>query len=178
MRTSFVAVALLSLLVSGCALRPRYAQVLPANLEEGDVAWLQLVDGTTGSPLPDVPVIVGEGRERVRQRTNAEGIFTLPVQASWQRSNPIIEVTLPRGVTRYEIRPAQTPAEQPSPEQTPPAARVEETEAVPEPAPEADEAPAAEPETETEPAPEAEPGTGTGTGPETPPEPEATKVAP
>jgi hypothetical protein len=110
MRTLLPGLLAASLLLgAGCALRPRYGELLPPQAQEGQVVAYQLVDADTRAPLPDVPVALGEGQGRVRTRTDAQGVFAFPVSRAWERTNPVLEVTLPRGVHRFELLPAGAP---------------------------------------------------------------------
>lgn len=116
------------LLLAGCALRPRYADfVSPAT--PGDTVTLRLTEKDSGKPLAGVAVEVGELKSRVRVTTGADGTFSLPVDPRLLADNPVILVTLPRGVSGYDLAIVTAPG--PSAPQAP---RAPETAAPPAPA--------------------------------------------
>ncbi len=106
---ALVAASLL-VLASGCALRPRYTEIVPKDAQEGQTVSFVLVDKATGKPIPEVSLVMGEGRERVRAKTDAQGVFSLPVRRGWRSTDPVLEVNLPAGVRAYEVRPAPASA--------------------------------------------------------------------
>lgn len=97
--------ALLVVLASGCALRPRYTELVPRDAQEGQALAFALVDRRSEKPLPNVPIVIGEGRARVRTQTDSQGVFVLPVARAMRSTNPVLEVSLPRGVHAYDVRP-------------------------------------------------------------------------
>lgn len=116
---------LVSVLVSSCALRPRYRDLVPATATGAQVK-LQLVDGSSGVPLPNVKLELGEGKFRTQATTDAMGFFSLPVDKSYSAENAVLVVTLPREVADYKVvappalegmpfGPAQPRAEPPQP---------------------------------------------------------------
>jgi hypothetical protein len=98
-------------LASGCALRPRYKELVPATAT-GTQLKLQLVDDATGAPLPNVKLELGEGKFRTQATTDAEGLFSLPVDKGYAAENAVLVVTLPREVAAYKV---VLPAEPPPP---------------------------------------------------------------
>jgi len=137
------------LLLAGCALRPRYADFVSPTTTGDQVTFL-LTEKGTGRPLPAINVEVGELKHRVRVTTSADGTFSLPVDASLLKDNPVIVVSVPRGVTGYELAIVTAPA--------PAAPATPATPVTPTP-PEAPAAPAT-PETPAQPAPAAPPANG------------------
>ncbi|MEW6430237.1 MAG: hypothetical protein AB1730_01910 [Myxococcota bacterium] len=111
-RVTFVASFLL--LLSGCALRPRYTDFVSPTTAGEKVTGLWSEMGR-GRPLPGVNVEVGELKGRVRVTTAADGTFSLPVDKKLVDDNPVIVVAVPRGVSGYELTvvAAATPAPAP-----------------------------------------------------------------
>lgn len=101
------------LALSGCALRPRYADFVSPSTP-GEKVTFVLTEKGTGRPLPNVPVEMSELRTRVRVTTAADGTFSLPVNATYLKENPVIVVAVPRGVSGYELA-LVTPAPAPAP---------------------------------------------------------------
>jgi len=111
----------LSLLLAGCALRPRYADFVSPELKSEKVTFL-LTDEGTGKPLPNVAVEMSELKNRVRVTTAADGTFSLPVDAKYVKENPVIVVAVPRGVSGYKLSMVTEPAPTPPPVEPAPAA--------------------------------------------------------
>lgn len=131
------------LLLAGCALRPRYADFVSPTTTGDQVTFL-LTEKGTGRPLPAINVEVGELKHRVRVTTSADGTFSLPVDASLLKDNPVIVVAVPRGVSGYELAIVTAPA--------PAAPEAPAAPATPE--------PPASPATPAQPAPAAPPANG------------------
>ncbi len=108
----FSVVVLLSML-AGCALRPRFNEVVNAKTSGSEVK-LALLDATRLQPLANVKVEVGEGRVRYQTTTDAQGRFTLPNKKNYADDNSLIVVSLPAGVRGYQltvVAPEPVPAE-------------------------------------------------------------------
>lgn len=110
--------------LSGCALRARYTDFISPKTEGKEATFL-LTDRDTGKPLGGVKVEMSEARNRVSVTTAADGTFTLPVEKKFVDENPVLVVTLPKGVTGYELKlapppPPPTPEPAPAPEPAPP----------------------------------------------------------
>jgi hypothetical protein len=115
---------MVSLLTSGCALRPRYRDFVSAKTESKQLQ-LQLTDGD-GAPLPNAKVEFSEFKNRVQLSTAADGTFTVPVEKKYLDENPVFVVQVPPGVTSYQVAvwtppplvmppPAAPPAVEPTP---------------------------------------------------------------
>ena len=92
-----LALTLTVLLLAGCALRPRYAQFVNKNTQ-GKEVQLQLLERSTGKPVAGASIEVGEYRMRVVTRTDARGLFALPIDRRYLDDNAIIAVNPPAGV--------------------------------------------------------------------------------
>jgi hypothetical protein len=102
------------LLAAGCALRPRYGDVVPASAA-GPQAHLLLVEKASGQPLAGVTVELGDGKTKVKRVTGPDGSFALPVDAALAQANPMLVVTLPAGVMGYAVHPAPPAGVEPPP---------------------------------------------------------------
>ncbi|WP_375768411.1 hypothetical protein NR798_43150 [Archangium gephyra] len=99
--------AVLSLgLLSACALRPYYRQVLPPDMaamkpqaakDKGE-ATVRLLEPETEKPIAGARVIMTLGRGRVVATSDANGLVQLPVTPELLAENPLVEVVLPAGV--------------------------------------------------------------------------------
>jgi hypothetical protein len=127
---SLMCVALLSLgLLSACALRPYYRQVLPPELAgmkpqaaqgQGPVT-LRLVEAGTDKPIAGARVILTlMNHGRVVAASDANGLIQLPVTPELLAENPLVEVVLPPGLRGYSFMtvPAES-ASQPADEAAP-----------------------------------------------------------
>jgi hypothetical protein len=104
--------AVLSLgLLSACALRPYYRQVLPPEVAglkpqaargHEDVT-VRVVEPGTGRPIPGARVVLGTNRARVSVTSDAEGLIKLPVTPDLLAENPLVEVLLPPGARGYAL---------------------------------------------------------------------------
>jgi hypothetical protein len=110
---SLMCVALLSLgLLSACALRPYYRQVLPPELSgmkpqaaqgQGPVT-LRMVEPGTDKPIVGARVILSlMNRGRVVAVSDANGFLQLPVTPELLAENPLVEVVLPPGLSGYSF---------------------------------------------------------------------------
>lgn len=135
------------LFLSGCTLRPRYADFVSPSTKGEKVTFL-LAEKDSGRPLPNVQVEMSELRSRVRVTTAPDGTFSLPVDARYVKENPVIVVSVPRGVGGYQLTvvTAAPPPPAPAPVSAPPEAPEAPTPAAPEaPAPPAPSTPAPPP---------------------------------
>ena len=96
-------VCVVALLVSGCALRPRYADFVTATKSDArDVTFL-LVDAHTTMPVANAKVELSELKNRVIVNTAADGTFKVPLEKKYIDENPVFVVTLPKDVTHYKL---------------------------------------------------------------------------
>lgn len=109
-RTLLSATVALALL-SACALRPRYRDVVVPEASaqqkpvEGQVVVLRVVDPATGQPVPGARVLATGGRSRLSATSDAQGLLTVSVSRSLMDENPLVEVVLPKGVSDYRLEP-------------------------------------------------------------------------
>jgi hypothetical protein len=89
-------------LLTGCALRPRYGEVVAAQTPGSEVK-LTLVNSANNQPLPNVRVEIGEGKARYQATSDAKGLLTLPNKKSYRDENSLIVVTLPPRVDGYRL---------------------------------------------------------------------------
>lgn len=119
--------------LSACALRPRYADFVPAVTApgaapatatarpEGSEVALVLREKASGRALPGVTVELGEGKNRHVATTGADGAFTVPVAKRLRDDNAVLVVRLPAGVAGYRLEVAPPPkSPEPPPEEPPP----------------------------------------------------------
>ena len=111
---ALVSLAAAALAVSACALRPRYSELVQAGLRADDHVVLVFKDPATGQPIPDMPISITDGRERMNVKTDANGEVSLPVNAAFTKADPLVAVDLPRSVLRYEFGAPSAPVEKPS----------------------------------------------------------------
>jgi hypothetical protein len=123
--------ALLSLgLLSACALRPFYRQVLPPDLagvkpqalQGKQEVRLRVVEPGTEQPIPGARILLSTSRGRVSLASDANGLVQMPVTPELLAENPLVEVVLPPGVRGYAFQPVQPepesqPASEPAPQQ-------------------------------------------------------------
>ena len=132
----------LAVMSAGCALRPRYAEVMRGVAVDGPVKETKLLLTTTsGAPLPNVRVEFGEWKNKVSVKTEADGTCVVPYAERYLKDNAVFVVTLPAGVEGYRLAVAPR-AEVPAP--------VVPAEVVPAPTPEATPTPAPSPAPSTE----------------------------
>jgi hypothetical protein len=124
--------ALLSLgLLSACALRPYYRQVLPPDLagmkpqavQGKQEVMLRVVEAGTELPVPGARLLLSTSRGRVSLVSDGEGLVHLPVTSELLAENPLVEVVLPPGVRGYALQavkpePESQPASAPVPQQS------------------------------------------------------------
>ncbi len=106
-----IALAVLFLVaVSGCALRPRYRDFVSDTTAGKDVK-LVLAETDNAHALAGVKVEMSEWRNKYTVTTAPDGTFVVPVEKKYLDENPVLVVTLPMGITGYDIRvaPAPTP---------------------------------------------------------------------
>ncbi|MBZ4396550.1 hypothetical protein OWM54_24960 [Myxococcus sp. MISCRS1] len=103
-------------LLSACALRPTYRELVAPNAAEvtaGQTVALRVVDGA-GKPVQGAKVRAGERRTRMNLVSDADGLVTLETNADLLKENPLVEVVLPKGVSQYRLQlvpSGQSPAE-------------------------------------------------------------------
>lgn len=102
-----------ALVLSGCALRPRYAEFI--GKETTAAVKLQLVEKKSGSGVADASIELGE-RNKLVLKTDAQGYFTLPIEKRFLDDNTLLVVNAPAGVGRTEVIVAPV-APPPTPEQ-------------------------------------------------------------
>ncbi|AKF84029.1 hypothetical protein MFUL124B02_39700 [Myxococcus fulvus 124B02] len=139
-------------LLSACALRPTYRELVAPNAAEvtaGQTVALRVVD-SAGKPVQGAKVRAGERRTRMNLVSDADGLVTLETNADLLKENPLVEVVLPKGVSQYRLQlvpSGQSPAElapqaPAAPEQAPAPEAQPTTPATPETAPQAPATPA------------------------------------
>lgn len=122
MRSLRVLLPLTLLALGGCALRPRYTDLVTPQLAAAQVK-LVLLQAPERAPLAGVKVEMSEGKSRYSAVTAADGSFSLPVTKAYRDENPILVVATPPGVASYRVEvapepqavPAEGPAEAPAP---------------------------------------------------------------
>ena len=114
MRRLFLTVLVLAV-SSGCALRPRYRDFV-TETTPGPEAKLVLFEKDSDRKLGGVKLEMSEWKNRVSVTTGPDGSFSLPVDKKYLDENPVLVVTLPAGISGYEIEPATRAEVTPSPE--------------------------------------------------------------
>lgn len=124
--------ALVSLgLLSACALRPYYRQVLPPDLagmkpqavQGKQEVMLRVVEQGTELPVPGARIFLSTSRSRVSLVSDGEGLVRMPVTPELLAENPLVEVVLPPGVRGYALQAVKPesesqPASEPVPQQS------------------------------------------------------------
>jgi hypothetical protein len=157
-------------LVSACALRPYYREVLPPagaqGQEEGGEVVLRVVEPDSGKPIAGARVLAGAGRARFSATSDGQGLVRVPVTSELRAENPLVEVVLPKGVQGYRLELVQEPAS--APVQEPTSAPVQEPTSAPvqEPASAPVQEPASAPAQEPASAPAQAPGSTSGSQPQ------------
>lgn len=105
MRFSLYAAAF-ALLLSGCALRPRYNDFINAKTEGKEVTFVVL-NTENNQPVGGAKVEVSELKNRIIATTGADGTFKLPVEKKYLDENPLFVVTLPKDVIKYRVEVVQ-----------------------------------------------------------------------
>lgn len=105
-----------SVLIAGCALRPRYRDLSNGVPPEGNLR-LQLVDPEGGMPIAGARVTIGElaAADRVRELTGPDGVIVIPHKKRYWDDNSMLVVDLPPGVTHYRVQLAPAIVRQPVP---------------------------------------------------------------
>ncbi|MCE9670937.1 carboxypeptidase-like regulatory domain-containing protein [Myxococcus stipitatus] len=133
-----------SSLLSACALRPTYQQVVQSpgveSLSPGQTVVLRVVDAA-GAPVAGARILAGEGRTRLSATSDADGIVKLEVSGTLLKENPLVEVITPKGVSGYRLLPV--PSGDAPAETAPEAPVTPEAPATPETSPSAPQTPAA-----------------------------------
>ena len=104
--TLFVFVA--ALLISGCALRPRYADFVSPTTAGKEVTFL-VTDAATKLPVPNAKIEVSELKNKLSVTTGPDGTFKLPVEKKYLEENPVFVVSLPKGFEEYRLALAPLP---------------------------------------------------------------------
>jgi len=126
LRRVLLSLACLSLgLLSACVLRLRYQDMVQqqgaAPAAVGQTVVIRVMDPSTGQPIPGARVVAGTGRERLSATSDEQGRLSVPASTALLDENPLVEVMLPKGVSRYQLElsraseaPAQAPAQAPA----------------------------------------------------------------
>jgi hypothetical protein len=120
LRYASLSVVLIALgLLSACALRPRYKDMVQpeGSLQqpvEGQTLLMRVVEPATGQPIPGVKVIAGANRTRLAVMSDDQGRIAVPVSQALLEENPLVEVVLPKGVKAYQFQVARS-VEAPAP---------------------------------------------------------------
>lgn len=103
MRALFVIV--FSVLIAGCALRPRYRD-LANGVPPENALRIQLIDPEGGMPIAGAKVQMGERMldDRMREITGADGIVVIPHKKRYWDDNSMLIVDLPPGVSHYRVQ--------------------------------------------------------------------------
>lgn len=117
MRLSAIAIASL-LVVSACALRPRYNDFITADTKGPDVRFV-VIDTDTNKPVKGAKVEVSEFKNRIVATTKEDGTFVLPVDKKYTSENPVFLVTLPKESVHYRVEIVKEAAVAPQPVPTP-----------------------------------------------------------
>ncbi|WP_223639202.1 hypothetical protein [Corallococcus sp. EGB] len=109
LRRNLLTVALLSsALLSACALRPRYNDIVQANgataLQENQLVVLRVTDAETGKPVKGAKILGGEYRNHLNATSDENGEVALQLDPGLVKENPLVEVVLPKGVSHYKLQ--------------------------------------------------------------------------
>lgn len=124
LRRASLSVVLIALgLLSACALRPHYRDMVQPEgstqpAAEGQTLMMRLVDPATGHPIPGAKVIAGANRSRLAATSDEQGRIAVPVSQALLEENPLVEVVLPKGMKAYQfqvLRPVEAPVPPPPP---------------------------------------------------------------
>ncbi len=113
LRFALVPLAAAALVLSACALRPRYNELVEAGMRADDHVVVVFKDRATGQPIPNLPISISDGRDRMNVKTNANGEASIPLNAAFTQANPLVVVDLPPSVTRYVFGAPSGPMEKP-----------------------------------------------------------------
>ena len=95
-----IALALTGLVTEGCALRPRYNDLV-AREETARELRFRVLNADTREPLVGASVEMGDGKYKVVAVADAQGIVKLPVAKRYRDDNSVVAVTLAAGLPRY-----------------------------------------------------------------------------
>ena len=110
MRSLRVLVPLALVVLGGCTLRPRYADLITPQLAaDGTQVKLVLLEDPDRRPLAGVRVEMSEGKNRYTTVTAADGTFSVPVGKQFRDENPIMVLAPPAGVASYRVELAEAP---------------------------------------------------------------------
>jgi hypothetical protein len=116
-KRSLLRLALLSSLcvLSACALRPFYRQVLPPDVVQNkgvgvEQVTLRVVEPQTQQPISGARVVLTTGLRRFSATSDREGLLRLPVSPELLAENPLVEVILPKGMADYALQPVNQEA--------------------------------------------------------------------
>ena len=96
--------ALTLVVLSGCALRPRYEELATRFVAEDSSrteVMIQVVD-RNDAPVPGARIEIGD-RVRFKTTTDDDGIFRLPLDKKYRDENALVVVVLPQGVRGYKF---------------------------------------------------------------------------
>jgi hypothetical protein len=96
--------ALSLVVLSACALRPRYEELTSRFVTQDaprSEVLIQVVDRNE-VPVPGARIEIGD-RNRFKATTDADGIFRLPIEKKYSEENALVVVVLPQGVKGYRL---------------------------------------------------------------------------
>jgi hypothetical protein len=96
------ALALTALVSQSCALRPRFNDLVSKD-EAAKELRFQLVNAETREPIAGASVEMGDGPNKIKAISDAQGIVKLPVGKKYRDDNAVIGVSLAAGLPRYEL---------------------------------------------------------------------------
>lgn len=118
LRIAFVALAVATVTLASCALRPRYSQLVEAGTDQGETVVVAFTDEETGAPIPGMRVVIGDGPNKVQLVTDQNGEVHVPRSSRLERENPLVVVDRPAGIARYAFSaPAGSAPEQAAPDE-------------------------------------------------------------
>ncbi len=94
------------MLLSACALRPVYRDVVPTLLPNLKTVTLQVVERETLRPVEGATIESGEGKSRFFAMTDNNGLFVLPVDKKRFDENSVLLVSAAASHGRCQIREA------------------------------------------------------------------------
>lgn len=97
-----LAIVLTGLVNPGCALRPRFNDLV-AKEETAKELRFRVVDAETKQPILGASVEMGDGKYKFIGISDAEGVVKLPVNKRYRDDNAVVAVTLASGLPRYEL---------------------------------------------------------------------------
>jgi len=107
-------VACFLLVLSACALRPRYQDI--AKDAEPPELVMQVVD-RNNAPVPGARIELGD-RARFKATTDENGMFKLPIDKKYTDENALVVVVLPKGVKGYKLVAKSPRAPEPPPDES------------------------------------------------------------